>query len=90
MNRNYPKPSKHKKSQRSVTTYSKSTKNKQLTSFRTRDCLHIKAQFNEDWWIGRVIKSNAPIGFVPTPMKLKKLVLEAAAQMGPQKDTSTL
>ena len=60
------------------------------TPDRTRDCLHIKAQFNEDWWIGRVIKSNAPIGFVPTPMKLKKLVLEAAAQMGPQKDTNTL
>lgn len=59
-------------------------------TFKTRDCLHIKAQFNEDWWIGRVIKSNAPIGFVPTPMKLKKLVLEAAAQMGPQKDTNTL
>lgn len=59
-------------------------------TFRARDCLHIKAQFNEDWWIGRVVKCDAPIGFVPTPMKLKKLVSETLNQQINNKDTNTL
>jgi len=49
-------------------------------TFRASDCLHVKAKYNEDWWIGRVIKVDAPIGFIPTPMKLKKLAQEAANQ----------
>lgn len=51
-------------------------------TFRARDCLHVKAKYNEDWWIGRVVKVDAPIGFIPAPAKLKKLAEEATSQMG--------
>ena len=54
-------------------------------TFRARDCLHVKAKYNEDWWIGRVVKVDAPIGFIPAPAKLKKLAEEASAQLGPIK-----
>lgn len=50
-------------------------------TFRARDCLHVKAKYNEDWWIGRVVKVDAPIGFIPAPAKLKKLAEEAGTQM---------
>jgi len=48
-------------------------------TFRARDCLHVKAKYNEDWWIGRVVKVDAPIGFIPAPGKLKKLAQEASS-----------
>ena len=50
-------------------------------TFRARDCLHVKAKYNEDWWIGRVVKVDAPIGFIPAPAKLKKLADEAGIQL---------
>ncbi|KAL7671885.1 hypothetical protein ACOME3_006787 [Neoechinorhynchus agilis] len=58
-----------------------------VIGFETKEYLHVKNKFDSDWWIGRKIKIGAPLGFLPSPIKLERI--KSSSKKGPNTTTTS-
>ena len=59
-------------------------------SFKIGDFLHIFEKYDGNWWIGRKVKENCDIGFIPSPAKLEQLILQQAPVGGKNSKVKSL
>ncbi|XP_034469332.1 voltage-dependent L-type calcium channel subunit beta-2-like isoform X2 [Hippoglossus hippoglossus] len=52
----------------------------QAVTFESRDFLHVKEKFNNEWWIGRPVKEDGVVGFVPSPVNLETILIRREVQ----------
>ncbi|XP_029580562.1 voltage-dependent L-type calcium channel subunit beta-2b [Salmo trutta] len=54
----------------------------QAVTFEARDFLHVKEKFNSDWWLGRPVKEDGVVGFIPSPTNLETILIRRDQRTG--------
>ncbi|KAM6948652.1 voltage-dependent L-type calcium channel subunit beta-2b [Aplochiton taeniatus] len=49
-------------------------------TFEAREFLHVKEKFNNEWWLGRPVKEDGQVGFIPSPVNLETILIRREVQ----------